>query len=80
MLLGDEGDGEAAYGPGKLGLSLTRLRNFLVEREVNELSLPVYEPSRGRLHPLELYTLIHLIFSYTIIQLYFHRKNYLNIG
>ena len=80
MLLGDEGDGEAAYGPGKLGLSLTRLRNFLVEREVKELSLPVYGPNRGRLHPMELYTLIHVIFSYTNIQVYLHKKFYLSIG
>ena len=34
-----------------LVLSLTRLRDFLVEREVKELSLPVYDPNRGRLHP-----------------------------
>ena len=35
-------------------LSLTRLRDFLVERDVKELSLPVYDPNRGRLHPREL--------------------------
>ena len=34
----------------KLVLSLMRLRDFLVEREVRELSLPVYDPNRGRLH------------------------------
>ena len=38
--------------PENLVLSLTRLRDFLVEREVKELSLPVYDPNRGRLHPL----------------------------
>ena len=31
--------------PKKLDLSLTRLRDFLVEREVKELSLPVYDPN-----------------------------------
>ena len=41
--------------PENLVLSLTRLRDFLVEREVKELSLPVYDPDRGRLHPRELY-------------------------
>ena len=41
MLLGDEGDGEAACGPENLVLSLTRLRDFLVEREAEELSLPI---------------------------------------
>ena len=40
--------------PEDLVLSLTRLRDFLVEREVEELSLPVCDPKRGRLHPREL--------------------------
>ena len=54
--------------PKNLVLSLTRLRNFLVEREVKELSLRVYDPNRGRLHPGELYAQIHVIFSDTNIQ------------
>ena len=54
--------------PENLVLSLTRLRDFLVEREVKELSLPVYDPNRGRLYPRELYALIHVIFSDTNIQ------------
>ena len=53
-----------------LVLSLTRLRDFLVEREVKELSLPVYDPNSWRLHPRELYELIHVIFSDTIIYKY----------
>ena len=80
MLLGDESDGEADRGPGNLVLSLTRLRDFLVEREVKELSLPLYDPNRGRLHPPELYALIHVIFSETNIQVYLHKKYYLSIG
>ena len=47
--------------PENLVLSLTRLRDFLVERGVKELSLPVHDPNRGRLHPRELYALIHVI-------------------
>ena len=66
--------------PENLVLSLTRLRDFLVEREVKELSLPVYDPNRGRLHPREMYALIHVIFSDTNIQVYLHRKYYLSIG
>ena len=54
--------------PKNLVLSLTRLRNFLVEREVKELSLRVYDPNRGRLHPGELYAPTHVIFSDTNIQ------------
>ena len=60
--------------PENIVLSLTRLRDFLVEREVKELSLPVYDPNRGRLHPRELYALIHVIFSETIIQVYLLKK------
>ena len=66
--------------PENLVLSLTRLRDFLVEREVKELSLPMYDPNRGRLHPRELYALIHVIFSDTYIQVYLHKKYYLSIG
>ena len=66
--------------PEKLVLSLTRLRDFLVESEVKEFSLPVYDPNRGRLHPRELYELIHVIFFDTNIQVYLHKKYYLSIG
>ena len=37
--------------PEDLILSLKRLRDFLVKKEVKELSLPVYHTNRGRLHP-----------------------------
>ena len=66
--------------PENLILSLTRLRDFLVEMDVKELSLPVYDPNRGRLHPRELYALVHVIFSDTNIQVYLHKKYYLSIG
>ena len=66
--------------PENLVLSLTRLRDFLVEREVKALSLPVYDPNRGRLHPWDLYALIHVIFSETNIQVYLHKKFYSSIG
>ena len=60
--------------PENLVLSLTRLMDFLVEMDVKELSLPVYDPNRGRLHPRELYALVHVIFSDL------HKKYYLSIG
>ena len=66
--------------PENLYLFLTRLRDLLVERGVKELSLPVYDPNRGRLHLRELYALIHLTFSDTNIQVYLHKKYYLSIG
>ena len=66
--------------PENLVLSLTRLRDFLVEMVVKELPFPVYDSNRGRLHPRELYALIHVIFSDTNIQVYLHKKYYLSIG
>ena len=66
--------------PENQALSLTRLRDFLVEMDVKELSLPVYDPNRGRLHPRELYALVQVIFSDTNIQVYLHKKYYLSIG
>ena len=51
-----------------LVLALTRLRDFLVERGVTSLWLPVYDPNRGKLHPRELYALVHVIFSETDIE------------
>ena len=65
--------------PENLVLSLTRLGDFLVEKDVKELSLQLYDPNRGRQHPRELYALVHVIFSDTNIQVYLHRKYYLNI-
>ena len=59
--------------PENFVLPLTRLSDFLVEKEIKELSLPVYDPNRGRLHPRELYALIHVIFSDTNIQVYYIR-------
>ena len=66
--------------PENLNLSLTRLRVFLVDREVKELSLSVYNPNRGRLHPRELFALIQVIISDINIQEYSHKKYYLSIG
>ena len=81
MLLGDEGDGEAARGPGKSSLVHDEAERLPFEkREVKELSIPVYDPNRGRLHPREVYALIHVIFSDTNIQVYLHKKYYLSIG
>ena len=37
--------------PEHVMLALTRLRDFLVEREISEVSMQVYDPNRGRLSP-----------------------------
>ena len=76
MLLGDEGDGEAARGPGKPILVLEEIERLPCEKG----SEGVYDPNRGRLHPRELYAVIHVIFSDTNIQVYLHKKYYLSIG
>ena len=63
-----------------LGYSgMGRLRDILVERGVTSLSLPVYDPNRGKLHPRELYALVHVIFSETDIEVYLHKNYYLSI-
>ena len=64
--------------PENLVLSLTILIDFFVEREVKQLSLPIYDPNRGRMHPEDLYALIHVIFSDANIQLYLHKKRSLS--
>ena len=51
-----------------------------MEMDVKELSLPVYDPNTGRLHPRELFALVHVIFFDTNIQVYLHKKYYLSIG
>ena len=65
--------------PESLVLTLTRLRDFLVERGGTSLSLPVYDPNRGKLHSRELYALVHVIFSESDIKVYLHEKYYLSI-
>ena len=65
--------------PESLVLALTRFRDFLVERGVTSLFLPNYDPNRGKLHPRELYALVHVIFSQNDNEVYLHKKYYLSI-
>ena len=65
--------------PESLVLALNRFRDFLVERGVTSLSLPVYDPNRGKLHPRVLYALVHVIFLKADIEVYLHKKYYLSI-
>ena len=80
MLLGNEGDGEAARGRREPSLVLDEAEGLPRGNGREGLSLPVYDPNRGRLHPRELYALVHVIFSDTNIQVYLHKKYYLSIG
>ena len=57
--------------PEHVILALPRLRNFLVEREIREVSVPVYDPNRGRLNPKELYAILQVVFAETEIMALF---------
>ena len=55
-------------------LTLTRLRDFMVERGMREVSMPVYDPKRGKLNPKELYAILHVVFAETEIMVHLHKK------
>ena len=61
-------------------LALTRLRDFMVERGIREVSMPVYNSNRERLSPNELYAILHVVFAETEIIVHLHRKYYLSIA
>ena len=66
--------------PENLVLSLTRAEGLPCGNGREGAFASVYDPNRGRLHPRELYALVHVIFSDTNIQVYLHKKYYLSIG
>ena len=67
MHLGDEGDREAARRPGKPGLVLDKVERLPCGKGSEGTLASSVRPERGRLHPRELYALIHVIFSDTNI-------------
>ena len=66
--------------PEHVMLALTRLRDFMVERGIMEVSMPVYDPNRGKLSLRELYSILHVFFAETEIIVHLHKKYYLSIG
>ena len=56
------------------------LRDFMIEREIVEVSMPVYDPNRGKLSPRELYAILHVVFAETEIMVHLHKKYYLSIA
>ena len=66
--------------PEHLVLALTRLRDFMIERGIMEVSMPVYDPNRGKLSPRELYAILHVVFAETDIMVHLHKKYYLSIA
>ena len=61
-------------------LALSRLRDFMVERRIMEVSMPVYDPNRGKLSPRELYAILHVVFAETEMMVHLHKKFYLSIA
>ena len=66
--------------PEHLMLALTRLRDFMIERGIMEVSMPVYDPNRDKLSPRELYAILHVVFAETEIMVHLHKKYYLSIA
>ena len=66
--------------PEHVMLAVTRLRDFMIEREIVEVSMPVYDPNRGKLSPRELYAILHVVFAETEIMVHLHKKYYLSIA
>ena len=66
--------------PEHVMLALTRLRGFMVERGILEVSMPVYDPNRCKLNPRELYAILHVVFAETEITVHLHKKYYLSIA
>ena len=66
--------------PEHVMLALTRLRDFMIERGITEVSMPVYDPNRGKLSSRELYAILYVVFAETEIMVYLHKKYYLSIA
>ena len=61
--------------PEHVMLALARLRDFMIEKGTTEVSMPVYDPNRGKL-----YAILHVVFAETEIMVHLHKKYYLSIA
>ena len=59
--------------PEHVMLALKKLRDFMIERGIMEVSMPVYDPNRGKLSPRELYAILHVVFAETEIMVHLHK-------
>ena len=73
-------NGRNTIDPEHVMLALTRMRDFMVERGIMEVSMPVYDPNRGKLNPRELYAILHVVFTETEITVHPQKKYYLSIA
>ena len=60
-------DDRNTIDPEHVMLALTRLRDFMIERRITEVSMPVYDPNSGKLSPRELYAILHVVVAETEI-------------
>ena len=51
--------------PEHVMLALTKLRDFMIERRITKVSMPVYDPNRGKLSPREPNAILHVVFAET---------------
>ena len=65
---------------GHVVLALTRLRDFLAEWGIEEISIPVYHPNRSKLKPRELFAVLHVVFAESEITQHLHKKYFLSIA
>ena len=66
--------------PEHVMLAFIRLRDFMIERRIAEVSMPVYDPNRGKLSLRELYAILNVVFAETEIMVHLHKKYYLSIA
>ena len=66
--------------PKHLMLALTRLRHFMIQRGILEVSMPVNISKRDKLNPWELYAILLVVFAETEKMVHLHKKYYLSIA
>ena len=69
-----------AIDPEHVMLALTRLRDFMIKRRITEVSMPVYDPNRGKLSARELFAILHVVFAEMEIMVHLQKKYYLSIA
>ena len=55
-------------------LAIMRLRDFMVERGIREVPMPIYDPNRGNFNPRDFYAILHMVFAETEIMVHLHKK------
>ena len=66
--------------PEHVMLALTRLRDFMIESGILEVSMPLYDPNRGKLNPSKLYAILHMVFAETEITVHLNKNYYFSIA